>query len=94
MYSPDDASSGLPALGEKLLQELPATIGQDALDHLDVVIEQAFRKKGDFRAHGTCLFIPSPEDELLDSSPDQGSGAHGAGLQGDVDFQIVETVVR
>ena len=77
-----------------MLEDLPAGIGQDSLDYLDVVIEQALGKEGGPGEDSARLLVPSSKDELFDSAPNQGSSTHGAGFEGDVNFHMFQAIVR
>ncbi len=76
---------GLPALGEELAQQPRGLDGHDPGAHLGPVVEGRVVHDVEDGARGSRLGVVGSVDQPLDPGQDDRAGAHGAGLQGDVE---------
>jgi hypothetical protein len=73
------------ALDEKVGKELAALFGQEARGDFDLVVELGVVHDGEDGAAGTGFGVGGGVDEALDTGVEDGSCAHGAGFEGDVE---------
>ena len=85
------AGGSIPSfLGEERGQEIPARRGGDATGDLELVVEPGVRAEVVERAAGPSPGVAGAEDDPAHSACDQGSRAHGAGLERDDQCHCME----
>jgi hypothetical protein len=72
----------LPVSSKEITEQRGAFLLPDAGVDLHPVVEAALAKDVEHRTGGPCFLVPCPEDHTGNSCQDNGSGAHGTGLQG------------
>jgi hypothetical protein len=82
-----------PAGGEEGLQEGGGLFGEDAGSDFDLMIQFGAGEKLETGAGRAALGIIGAVDESWDASLDDRAGAHGAGLEGDIESGVGKAVV-
>jgi hypothetical protein len=83
----------LTAFCEERLEDAGAVGGEDARCDVHLMIETRVGEDFEAGADGAALGIVGAVDEARDTGLDDGARAHAAGLDGDVERGISETVV-
>ena len=78
---------------EKVGEEGAALFGQEAGGDFDFVVELGMVHDGEHRAAGSGFGVGCGIDEAGDASVEDGSGAHGAGLERGVEGAVFEAIV-
>jgi hypothetical protein len=85
--------SGSAALGEERLEDGGALCCEDSGGKVHLMVEARVGEDFEAGADGTALGIFGTVNEARDAGLDDGAGAHAAGLDGDVERGVGETVV-
>src|SRR6266404_1738904 len=83
----------LSARGEKRLEHGGGFGGEDACGDFDLVVEARIGKDFEAGADGAALGVVGAIDETRDAGLNDRTGAHAAGLDGDVQGGVSETIV-
>ncbi len=78
---------------EEFLQQVRAFSRQHAPAHLNFVIQCRVVQDLHNRMHSASLRVVSPVDQTPNAGMHNGSGAHGAWLDGDEQIAVIETIV-
>ena len=90
----DQSNSGnLAAGGEEGLEEGSGLGGEHGWGDLDLVVELRAGEQLEAGAEGAAFRVVSAIDKAGDAGLNNGTGAHGAGLEGDVESGFRDTVV-
>jgi hypothetical protein len=77
-----------PSSLEEPVQQLGCIRCEEALFHLDAVIQEVGISQAEFTADGSEPEVSSPENKPFDTGKHNGTGAHNAGLQSHVNCAI------
>ena len=87
-------SPGTSALLEEAAQQVAAFLGQNIPLTIEAMIEALIRgQEVEDAAAGTALGVAGTENDAGDAGMDEGTGAHGAGFEGDVEGGGGEAIV-
>lgn len=78
--------------GEEILEQGCGFFGEDAGDNFDTMVEAGIAQEGEAGADSAGFGIVCAVDEAGDARLNHGTGAHGAGLDGDVEVGAEEAV--
>jgi hypothetical protein len=84
---------GSAAFGEERLEDGGTVGGEDARGDFHLMVEARMGEDFETGADGAAFGIVGAVDEARDTGLDDGAGAHAAGLDGDVERGVDETVV-
>ncbi len=76
-----------------MFQECRGFIGENAGGDFDAVVELRMVEDGETGADGAAFHVICAVDEAGDARLDHSPGAHGAGLDGDVESRVEEAVI-
>lgn len=85
--------AGLAALGEEVLEQGAAFIGQHAADELGVMIELVLLEEIDDGTAGSGFGIERTEDDARQACMHHRAGTHDARLERDEEFATRQTIV-
>ena len=88
-----EAGRWLAAFGEEGLEEGGAVWGEDAGGDFGLMVEAGVREDLEAGAHGATFGIVAAVHESGDASLNDGTGAHAAGLDGDVEGGVRKAVI-
>lgn len=80
----------LPPVAEEIAHDGGAFVGTDAGCHFDAVVQGRVVDDLKQGADGAALWIVAAVDDAVEAAVDDGAGAHGAGLDGDVEGAACE----
>jgi hypothetical protein len=81
------------AAAEEGLDEVHGASGENARGDFYLVIQLRMIEYAEGGFDGTSLGVVGTVDEALDAGVGDGSGAHGAGFDGDKEFAIAEAII-